>query len=72
MRNSKLITIYITNFNYANYIDKAIKSVLNQSYKNFEIIIVDDASEDNSKEILKNYESNKKISIIYNKKKKNI
>ena len=70
MRNSKLITIYITNFNYANYIDKAIKSVLNQSYKNFEIIIVDDASEDNSKEILKNYESNKKISIIYNKKKK--
>jgi len=72
MRNSKLITIYITNFNYANYIDKAIKSVLNQSYKNFEIIIVDDASEDNSKEILKNYESNKKISIIYNKKKKGL
>ena len=70
MLNKKLITIYITNFNYAIYINKAIKSALNQSYKNCEIIVVDDASQDNSKKILKKYENNKKVSIIYNKKKK--
>ena len=33
-----LVTIYITNFNYANYIEKAIKSCLNQTYKKIEII----------------------------------
>ena len=72
MLNKKLITIYITNFNYAIYINKAIKSALNQSYKNCEIIVVDDASQDNSKKILKKYENNKKVSIIYNKKKKGL
>ena len=72
MSNRKLITIYITNFNYAIYINKAITSALNQSYKNFEIIVVDDASQDNSKKILKKYENNKKVSIIYNKKKKGL
>ena len=72
MSNNRLITIYITNFNYSNYIDKAIKSALGQTYKNFEIIIVDDNSKDNSKQVLKKYEHNKKISIIYNQSQKGL
>ena len=64
-----LISIYITNFNYGNYIEKAIKSAINQTYKSIEIIIIDDASKDISKKILNKYKKNKKIKIIYNKKK---
>ena len=71
MKNT-LITIYITNFNYARFINKAIKSALEQSYNNFEIIIIDDASKDDSKKIIKNYKNYKKISIIYNKKRKGL
>lgn len=63
--NSKLITVYITNYNYGRYIRKCIDSVLNQSIDNFELIIIDDGSTDNSREILKEFLNNKKIRIIY-------
>ncbi|MEN2281299.1 glycosyltransferase family A protein [Algoriphagus sp. SE2] len=46
-------SIVIPLYNRANYISKAIKSVLNQSYQDFELIIVDDASTDESLQIVK-------------------
>lgn len=64
-----LITIYITNYNYGKYIKQSINSVLNQSYKNFELIIIDDGSTDNSRKIIDNYKNNKKIKIVYQKNK---
>ena len=49
--------IIVPNCNYAEWLDKCLNSILNQTYKNFEIIFVDDCSTDNSvkiaKEILK-------------------
>ena len=69
MKNNIIISVYITNFNYGKYLEKSIQSVLKQTYKFIEIIIIDDASTDNSKKILKKYRTNKKITIIYNKKK---
>jgi glycosyltransferase involved in cell wall biosynthesis len=42
------VSVIITNFNYEDYVDQAITSVLNQSYKVHEIIVVDDYSGDNS------------------------
>lgn len=63
-----MVTVYITNFNYSEYIEKSIRSVLSQSYKNIEIIIVDDNSTDRSKEILKKFIKHPKIKIIFNKK----
>jgi len=50
-----LISVLLNNYNYDKYISKAIESVLNQSYENFELIIVDDGSVDDSKEIIKYY-----------------
>ena len=62
-----LVTIYITNHNYGKYIEKSINSILNQTYKNFEIIIIDDGSTDNSRKIIEKFSKNKKIKIIYQK-----
>ena len=49
------ITVYITNFNYGKFLNNCIKSVLNQNFKNFELIIIDDGSTDNSLKILKKF-----------------
>ncbi|MDC1054105.1 glycosyltransferase [Alphaproteobacteria bacterium] len=63
------ITIYMPNFNYANYIEEAVNSVLKQSYKDWELLIIDDGSTDNSLDILKKYNKNKKIKVIKQKNK---
>ena len=49
------LSIVIPNYNYENYISKTIESLINQSYSNLEIIIVDDGSTDTSFEIISNY-----------------
>jgi glycosyltransferase involved in cell wall biosynthesis len=64
-----LVTVYITNFNYSNYIKKAIESVLGQTYQNFELFIIDDGSSDESHKIIEEYRTNPKITIIYQKNK---
>jgi glycosyltransferase involved in cell wall biosynthesis len=56
MQDETLVTILINNYNYAEFLSDAIESALGQSYKNIEVIIVDDGSTDNSIEIIKKYE----------------
>jgi CMP-N-acetylneuraminic acid synthetase len=60
-----LVTVYVTNHNYGKYIKQAVESVLNQTLEDFELIIIDDGSTDNSREIIETYQSNPKIRIIY-------
>lgn len=50
---SPLISIVIPTYNRANLIGKAIQSILDQSYENWELIIVDNYSDDNTKEVIK-------------------
>ena len=70
MKNkSPLISVYITNYNYANYIQQSIESVLNQTEQDFELLIIDDGSTDKSKEIIETYTSHEKIKIIYQQNK---
>jgi glycosyltransferase involved in cell wall biosynthesis len=64
-----LVSIIIPTFNRAGIISKAIKSVLNQTYKNWELIIIDDGSVDNTKEVVKSYSSKYKNKIKYYYKK---
>lgn len=46
------ISVVITNYNHGQYIKRAVESTLNQTYNNFELILVDDGSKDNSKQII--------------------
>ena len=50
---SPLISIVIPTYNRANLVGKAIQSILDQSYENWELIIVDNYSDDNTKEVIK-------------------
>ncbi len=63
------ISIIMPNFNSEKYIKSAINSVLNQTFKKWELIIVDDNSNAQTVKILKNYK-NKKIKLIFLKKNK--
>ena len=64
------IDIILPNYNSSNYIKETIKSIINQSYKNWNLIIVDDCSNKKTKNILKKYKKNKKIKIYWLKKNK--
>lgn len=50
-----LVSVVITNYNHAQYIVDCLDSIKNQTYKHIEIIIVDDASTDNSVEVINNW-----------------
>lgn len=49
------ISVITASYNYAQYIEEAINSVISQAYRDWELIIVDDGSNDNSVEIIKSY-----------------
>ncbi len=61
------VDILIPTYNQERYIEQCIQSALNQSYENINIIVVDDASTDNTENILKKYRENSKIKYIRNK-----
>ncbi len=58
------ITIYMPNYNYGKFISKSINSVIRQTYKEWELLVIDDGSKDNSLSLLKKFKKNKKIKII--------
>jgi glycosyltransferase involved in cell wall biosynthesis len=60
---SPLVTVVIPTYNRASFVCEAIDSVLNQTYADYEIIVVDDGSSDNTREALKQYQD--KIKYIY-------
>jgi glycosyltransferase involved in cell wall biosynthesis len=70
MINSDLVSIILPCFNSEKYISSTIKSVISQSYQNFELIIIDDASNDGSSEIIKNFLYDRRI--IYFKNNTNL
>ena len=64
MKNLPNIDIIIPNYNKGDYLKECLDSVLNQTYKNWRVYLIDDCSNDTSQEILKKYNSEDKINII--------
>lgn len=62
------VDILVATYNGEKYLKEQIESLLNQTYKNIQIIISDDCSKDGTREILKQYEKNDKIKIFYQEK----
>lgn len=61
------VSIILPNYNHASFLRQRIESILNQRFQDFELIILDDCSTDNSKAIIEEYKSHPRISqIIYN------
>ncbi|WP_299701027.1 glycosyltransferase [uncultured Pontibacter sp.] len=64
-----LISVIIPNYNHAAFLPQRLESVMNQTFDDFEVIILDDCSTDHSREILDTYKSHSKIShVVYNEK----
>lgn len=62
-----MVSVIIPNYNHAPFLQQRIDSVLNQTHQNFEVIILDDCSTDNSKEILEQYRNDPRVKkIVYN------
>ena len=55
MQTLPLVSVIMPTYNHGKFIGKAIESALSQSYKNLELIIVDNYSEDNTEEIVTSF-----------------
>lgn len=66
--NNKLISVIIPCYNVAKYLPKCLDSIINQTYKNLEIICVNDGSPDNCLEILENYKMKDDRIVIISQK----
>ena len=65
------VSVIIPTYNRAHLIGKAIQSVLNQTYQDFEVIVVDDGSTDNTEEVIKEFQKkDKRIKYIKHEKNK--
>ncbi|MEW6088687.1 MAG: glycosyltransferase [bacterium] len=69
MKNIPKLSVLITSYNDSKFISQCMDSILTQTFQDFEIIIVDDASRDNTVEIIKSYQKkNARINLICNEK----
>lgn len=59
-----LVSVIIPNYNHSRYLDQRIQSVLNQTYSNYEIIILDDHSMDDSVQVIAKYKDEPKVAQI--------
>lgn len=69
MKNEELITIVVPCYNVEKYVEKCVDSILNQTYKNLEVILVEDCSTDNTYSVIKKYPKlDKRVKVIKNEK----
>ena len=63
------VSVIVPNYNHEQYLQQRIESIVNQTYQDFELILLDDFSTDNSRDILNLYRNHPKVSkIVFNEK----
>ena len=67
MIKNPLVSVVVPSYNHGLYVEKCIDSIVNQSYKNFELIVLDDGSTDNSVEILTKLQKKYGFYLEFNK-----
>ena len=55
MSDERLVSIIVNNYNYGRFLGEAIDSALGQTYPRLEVIVVDDGSTDNSRDVISSY-----------------
>ncbi len=68
MEEHPLFSVLIANYNDGKYLQEAIESIFAQTYDNWEIIIVDDGSTDNSRDIYDKYKEDRRFHIFFNER----
>lgn len=64
MRRPPKVTVYMPSHNYGRYIERAVESVFAQSMKDWELIIIDDGSTDDTPERVKKYEGHARVRVV--------
>jgi glycosyltransferase involved in cell wall biosynthesis len=59
-----LVSVIVASYNHAEYLEQRMESLINQTYKNLEILVIDDCSTDNSAEVLQRYQSDIRVQLI--------
>tara|TARA_B100000575_G_C23136402_1_gene660288 strand:+ start:2107 stop:2856 length:750 start_codon:yes stop_codon:yes gene_type:complete len=65
-----IVDVILPNYNSSEFIEKTIQSVINQTFKSWKLIIVDDHSNEKTRKVISKYKKNKKIKIIWLSKNK--
>lgn len=60
------VSVIVPNYNHARYLPQRIESILNQTYQDFELILLDDASTDNSRRVIEEYAQQDKVQAHFN------
>jgi len=58
------VSVVVTSYNHAKFLERRMESLVNQTYQNMEILVIDDCSTENNVEILRRYESHPKVKLL--------
>src|SRR5947208_3535108 len=62
------VSVVVPSYNYARYMDERLQSLLNQTFTDFEVIVTDDASTDNSREVILRHASDPRVRPVFFRK----
>lgn len=72
-KNEPLVSVLIPCFNVEKYVESSLNNVITQTYKNLEILVIDDGSTDNTRSILDQFaKKDQRINVVYNKENKGL
>lgn len=67
--NGPLVSVIVPNYNHADYLDERISTIVNQSYKNIQVLLMDDCSTDDSRAVLEKWAAkDDRIEVLFNEK----